>query len=399
MKDGMMNSNTLNQPPYDIDSWRKKFPLLQKVIHVANCSQSPQSEMTRQAAEDYLESWNQDGMDWDRWMEEVALAKAEFARLIGAEPSEIAVGTSVSQITSAVASSLSFRGNRNKVVLTDAEFPTVGHVWLAQQKYGANITFIPLKEEQIDPDDYDAYVDERTLITSICDVYYYNGFKQDLKKIIPKIHAQGSLVYVDAYQGLGTHPIDVKALNVDFLASGNLKYLLGIPGIAFLYVKQALVESLKPAFTGWFGQENPFAFDIHRLDFARDARRFDNGTPPIMAAYIARAGMKTINDVGVANIQAWTDRLSHHCIDGALRRGLDVASPRDIRMKGPNTAIRVPGDPHEVEAMLREKHVIASARTDAIRIAPHFFTRMEDIDDTLDCLSSILTANPSAAHG
>ncbi len=398
MKDGTMNSNTLNQPPYDIDAWRKKFPLLQKVIHVANCSQSPQSEMTRKAAEDYLESWNRDGMDWDRWMEEVALAKAGFARLIGADPSEIAVGTSVSQITSAVASSLSFRGDRNKVVLTDAEFPTVGHVWLAQQKYGADIAFIPLKEGRIDPDDYDTYVDERTLITSICDVYYYNGFKQDLKKIIPKIHTRGSLVYVDAYQGLGTHPIDVKALNVDFLASGNLKYLLGIPGIAFLYVKQELVESLQPAFTGWFGQENPFAFDVHRLDFARDARRFDNGTPPVMAAYIARAGMKTINDVCVENIQAWTDRLSRHCIDGALNRGLDVASPRDIGMKGPNTAIRVPGDSHDVEIMLRKKHVIASARADAIRIAPHFFTRLEDIDHTLDCLSGILTEKRNAKH-
>ena len=384
-----MNSRSNNIPPYDIDEWRKKFPLLRNHIHVANCSQSPQSDYTRQAAEAYLESWNRSGMDWERWMEEVALAKAEFAKIVNADVSEIAIGTSVSEITSVLASALSFRGTRKKVVVTEAEFPTVGHVWLAHQKYGAEIDFVPVRNGEIAVDEYDQYVDERTLIVSICDVYYYNGFKQNLKKIIPQIHEKGSLVYVDAYQGVGTHPIDVKALNVDFLASGNLKYLLGIPGIAFLYVKKELVGTFHPAFTGWFGQENPFAFDIHRLDYAADARRFDNGTPPVMAAYVARAGMRMINEVGVENIHAWTNQLSRYCIDGALQRGLEVASPMDVEKKSPVTAIRVPGDSHDIENALKKK-VIASARADVVRIAPHFFTRLEDIDYVLDCFVDIL---------
>lgn len=385
-----MSSKSTNIPPYDIDEWRKKFPLLKNCIHVANCSQSPQSDYTRQAAEAYLESWNRSGMDWERWMDEVALAKAEFAKIVNADVSEIAIGTSVSEITSVLASALSFQEKRKKVVVTEAEFPTVGHVWLAQQKYGAEIDFIPVRKGEIAADEYDQHVDELTLIASICDVYYYNGFKQKLREIIPRIHAKGSLVYVDAYQGVGTHPMDVKALNVDFLASGNLKYLLGIPGIAFLYVKKELVEILHPAFTGWFGQENPFAFDIHRLDYAADARRFDNGTPPVMAAYVARAGMRMVNEVGVENIHAWTDRLSQHCIDGALKRGLEVASPMDVESKSPVTAIRVPGDSHEVENALKKKNVIASARADVVRIAPHFFTRLEDIDYVLDCFVEIL---------
>jgi len=233
-------------------------------------------------------------------------------------------------------------------------------------------------------------VDENTLITSACDTYYYNGFRQDMKRIIPKIHEKGSLIYVDAYQGLGTHPLDVKELDIDFLATGNLKYLLGVPGVAFLYVKKELIEHLNPSFTGWFGQEKPFAFDIHHFVYAKDARRFDNGTPPVPTAYIARGGMKIINTVGVDNIHTWTTILSDHCIRGALERGLEVAGPTDLSTKSPNTAIRVPGDSHDFELALRKLNIVASARADVVRIAAHFFTTLEDIDYVLDCFVKTL---------
>ena len=377
-------------PPFDMEHWRAQFPLLKTHIHVANCSQAPQSTYTREAAMEYLDNWDRMGMDWDRWMEEVHHAKAEFGKIINADPSEIAIGTSVSELTSAVASSLPLNTSRKKIVVTDAEFPTVGLIWQAHQKYGLRVEFIPVKNGMIDPAEYDRYVDEETLITSACDTYYYNGFRQDLKRIIPKIHEKGSLIYVDAYQGLGTHPLDVKDLDVDFLASGNLKYLLGVPGIAFLYVKKELVEHLHPSFTGWFGQDKPFAFDIRNFVYAKDSRRFDSGTPPVPTAYIARGGMKIINTVGVDLIHAWTTALSEHCIRGALERGLDVVSPTDPSMKSPNTAIRVPGDSHDFELALRKENIVASARGDAVRIAAHFFTTLEDIDHVLDCFVKIL---------
>ena len=103
--------------------------------------------------------------------------------------------------------------------------------------------------------------------------------------------------YVDAYQTLGTCPVDVKALDVDFLSSGTLKYLMGTPGIAFLYVRQALIERLHPAMTGWFGRANPFAFQTKTLDWAPTASRFDTGTPPIISAYVSRAGLFVQNQL------------------------------------------------------------------------------------------------------
>ncbi|HET7839845.1 MAG TPA: aminotransferase class V-fold PLP-dependent enzyme [Rectinemataceae bacterium] len=378
-----------SRPSYDLEAWRKKFPILKKAVHVANCSQSPQSDQTRAAAMAYLDNWDGMGMDWGRWMEEIALAKAEFAKLINAKPSEIAIGTSVSELTSAVGSSLPLNTGRMKVVTTEAEFPTVGNIWNAFRKFDFQPEFLKVRNGTVDLSEYDRLLDERTLIASIFDVYYYNGFKQDLAAIIPKIHAVGALAYVDAYQGIGSHPIDVKALDIDILATGNLKYLCGIPGVAFMYVKEELVPHLEPAFTGWFGQKNPFAFKLD-LDFAMDARRFDNGTPPVLTAYIARAGMAIINEVGPAAIQAWTDVLSRRCIEGAQARGMDIASPLDIARKAPTTAIRVGPDSHHVELALREAGIIASARGDVIRIAPHFFTRLEDIDYVLDSLEKVL---------
>ena len=386
-------------PPFDMEYWRMQFPILERYIHVANCSQAPQSTFTRNAAVEYLDSWNEMGMDWERWMEEINHAKEEFATLINADLQEIAVGTSVSELTTAVASALPLNTNRKKVVVTDAEFPTVGFVWQAYQKYGYEVQFIPVKEGIIDINDYDRYVDEKTILTSACGVYYYNGFRQDLKKIIPKIHDKGSLAYIDAYQGIGTYPLDVKELDIDVLATGNLKYLLGVPGIAFLYVKKEIIEYLNPAFTGWFGQEDPFAFDIHNFQYAKDARRFDNGTPPVPTAYIARAGMKIINTVGVDNIFQWTNVLSDHCLRGAKERGLNIASPTDLSMKAPTTAIRVPGDSHEFELALRERCIIASARNDVVRIAPHFFITLEDIDCVLDCYAELLDKGIKLAGG
>jgi selenocysteine lyase/cysteine desulfurase len=155
-------------------------------------------------------------------------------------------------------------------------------------------------------------------------------------------------------------------------------------------VKKELVDYLSPSFTGWFGQETPFAFDIHNFVYAKGARRFDSGTPPIIPAYIARAGMKIISTVGVENIYQWTNVLSGHCIQGALARGLEVASPRDLSVKAPNTAIRVPGDSHEFELALRKENIIASARSDVVRIAAHFFTTLQDIDYVLDCFVKLL---------
>ena len=376
-------------PSYDIAAWRSRIPLLTSLIPMNNCSQAPQTDATRAAAERYLESWNQSGMDWDAWVEEVQLAKSEFARLINASADEIAVFSCVSEATSAVATAIDFSAERRKVIVTEVEFPTIGHVWLAQQRRGARVAWVPVRNGVVDINAYDAIIDGETAIVSACHGYFLNGSMQDIAGLAERVHASGAMLYVDAYQTLGTVPVDVRAMGADFLAAGNLKFLMGIAGIAFLYVRRELIERLHPLTTGWFGRANPFAFQVKQLDWSPSASRFDLGTPPVISAYVARAGMAIINEIGVDAIRRWVEVLGQRLIDGGRQRGFTLHGTDDMARKTATTAFVV-DDSHAVELTMRRRGIIPSARGPVIRLAPHFYNTIADVDTTLDVLTSVI---------
>jgi selenocysteine lyase/cysteine desulfurase len=376
------------RPGYDIEAWRRRIPLLASCIPMNNCSQAPQTDMTRAAAERYLDSWNTSGMDWDAWMAEVAAAKAEFAALIGATQADIAVFSSVSEATSAVASALDLSGKRKKLVVSEAEFPTVAHVWLAQERRGASVAWAALRDGTIDPAVYDTVIDDRTALVSSCHGYFMNGFVQDVARIASRARDAGARSFVDAYQTLGTMPVDVRALGVDFLAAGNLKFLMGIPGLAFLYVRPEIVSALVPTVTGWFGRTDPFAFNAKALDWSPTASRFDGGTPPLINAYVSRAGMAIINDVGPATIRSWLENLGRRLIDGGRARGLTLHGTDDMSRKTSTTAFVV-RDSHVVEKAMRARGVLPAARGSVIRLAPHFYNTIKDVDVALDLLAEV----------
>jgi selenocysteine lyase/cysteine desulfurase len=362
-----------------------------------HCSQAPQTRATREAALRYLDSWNERGMDWDGWLAEVEAARATFARLIGAEADEVAVFSSVSHATAAVASCLdrlAEQTGRRAVALTEAEFPTVAHVWKAHELRGTPLRWIPVDHEEgrVREDSLASALDDDVLLLSASHGYYQTGALLDLDQIVPAARDAGVITYVDAYQSLGTHPFDVKEKGVDMLASGNLKFLMGIPGIAFLYVRRELAAELEPAVTGWFGRADPFLFDPFRdrpLDWADGARRFDGGTPPVLPAYVARAGMELLLDVGLDAVGAWTRALAGRLIEGGRDRRLALMGPADPARRTPTVAFRV-DDAHAVEDAMRRRGVIASARGPAIRLAPHVHSSVEDVDRALDVLAEVL---------
>jgi selenocysteine lyase/cysteine desulfurase len=376
-------------PRYDLDAVRRQIPILGSRILMNGCSQAPQSDVTRAAAESYLESWRKDGMDWDRWMAEVEAARGEFAAFIGADPTDVAVATSVSQATASLATGLDYTGTRHRVLVSGMEFPTVSHVWLAQERFGAEVSWVPVEEGLIPPDRYEAAITNETLLVSATRAYYQNGAKQDVGVLAELAHDRGALLYVDAYQSLGTEPFDAPTCGADFVASGNLKYLMGIPGIAFLWVRPGLADRLRPALTGWFGRGDPFAFDARRLDWAPGARRLDTGTPPILEAYVARAGMAWLREIGLEGIHAWTSVLSDRLLEGAGARGLRLLDTVDPGAKTPSTAFACEHS-HGVEEALLKRGIVASARGPAIRLAPHFFNSLEDVDQALDGLAAVL---------
>jgi len=381
------------EPGFDLDRWRADIPLLESFVPLNACSHSPQTRQTRAAADAYLDSWNREGMDWMGWMKQVEEARAAFAALINASPDEVAVTTSVSAATASVASALDFSGERNQIVISEAEFPSVSHVWHAQEKNGAHVEWARLDGDIIGLDAYTRVISDRTAIVSACHSWYQNGYKQDIGRITKHAHENGALVYVDAYQSLGTCPVDVHELGVDFLSGGSLKYLMGVPGIAFLYIRKNLIARLHPGVTGWFGRKNPFTFDLENLDWADTARRFDTGTPPIPSAAISCAGMKILADVGLPTIGAWTTQLSTRLVDRANEAGMIIHGSTDPSLKTPATAIVTPAPSHEIEHALREEGILASGRGPVIRLAPHFYNTLGEMDHAIEVLQRVFESS------
>ncbi len=364
---------------HPFSSYRKLFPILDNAIQLSSCSQSALSLPVKRAIDDYLDIWVRRGADWGYWMEQVALARAEFARMIHADVDDIAVLGSVSDAASSIASSLRFDGDRRDIVTTSLDFPSICHVWLAQQSRGAQVHFVQARAGQTDTTSrITARIGTQTALVSVSQACFYDGQIVDIAVTGREAHKQGAIQFVDAYQSAGSIAIDVRAQDVDILAAGAQKYLLGIPGIAFLYVRPGLARHLTPTVTGWFGRVNPFEFDPAKLDFAAGAQRFNTGTPPMMCASVARAGIGLLNEIGVPAIEAYLSQLSEVALEEAARLGLAVASPGVPSAKGANTAIRIP-NAARVEAQMLQAGYVVSARNDVIRIAPHFYNSADDV--------------------
>lgn len=369
---------------------RALFPILQHKVQLSSCSQSALSLPVAQALQAYQQGWLEKGMDWEGWMGGVAQAKAEFARLVGAGATDITAMASVSDIASSVASALDFPAQRPRIVASALDFPSTGHVWLAQQKRGAQVHFVaPGPDGASDLDGLLAAIDERTRLVAVSQVTYYAGHLLDVARLARRAREVGAVLFVDAYQSAGTLPIDVQRDGIDILASGAQKYLLGCPGIAFAYVHPGLAATLEPANTGWFGRVNPFAFDIQGLDWAQGASRIDTGTPAMVNACVAAAGMGLLNTLDMGAVRDHLRELSRVALETVQELGLQTASPLDPQRKGSNTAIRVP-DAATLERRMAEAGYIVSARGDVVRIAPHFYNTVDDVRGALQTLAGLI---------
>ena len=378
------------QAPLDPRPFRKQIPLLKRTIPLNNCSQAPQSERTRRGADRYLDIWAETGMDWDAWIGEVEACRAEFAALVGGRPEEVAVGSSVSQLVSSLAGGLDFEAPRNRVLICDGEFPTVQHVWRAQVRRGAVVEALPAKDGRISPSEYVAALDERTAVVSVSHGLYGSGSVVEPAAIAAAARAVGAVTVLDAYQTMGTRPVTAEGTGVDAITSGCLKYLMGIPGLAFMWIRPELAQRLAPLATGWFGRREPFAFD-GRLDWADGARRLDMGTPPIFEAYVVREGLAWIREVGPGRIQSWTETLSARVIERAEAGGILVHGPREPCGRTPSTALLLE-DAAGLEAALRRRGFLVSARGPVLRLAPHFYSTEEDVDRAMDALQDAIAA-------
>jgi selenocysteine lyase/cysteine desulfurase len=365
---------------------RERFPVFRNKIYLNSCSQGALSGRVEAGLLEYLRTWHEEGSPWDLWIEHYEAARAVFADFIGAEPDEVALVASASAGISSLASALSFRARR-KVVLGEFEFPTMGHIWLAQRLRGAEIVFVKARGDRLAAADYDALVDRKTLIVPLTHVCFMNGFRMPTKEIIGLAHDRGALVLLDDYQDSGSRPVDVKAMDLDFYVSGTLKYLLGPPGLAFMYVRKPVIESLVPTATGWFGQANPFTFDVKRLEPSPSARRFQAGTPPIPIIYGAREGVSLLREIGLREVAGQVKMLTVSLLTGARDLGIQTKTPSDS--VGPLVVLRA-RDADALVKKLAGNDIVVSSRHDGLRISFHVYNTLEDVQSVLQLLEQDL---------
>jgi selenocysteine lyase/cysteine desulfurase len=382
-----------------LEAFRGQFPILARRIYVNSCSQGALSAPVEAALAAFVESWHAGGSPWDDWVAQVERLRARAAAAIGADPDEIAIVPNASVAISAVATALSFDGERRKVVLGEFEFPTMGHVWLAQQPRGAEIAWARADGETLPVAAYAAVVDRRTRVVPVTHVCFRNGYRTDVPHLVALCRERGALVLLDDYQRTGTAPLDVHALGVDFLVTGALKYLLGPSGIAFLYVRRDLVEQLTPLVTGWFGRANPFAFAPDLLDWSPTARRFETGTPPVPLAYAATAGLDLLQAVGFDVVASQVERLMNRFVSGARERGFELLTPADPARRGPLAVIRAV-DAAQLVRRLAARGIIASARGTGVRVSFHAYNTDEEVDAVLRALEieAVLIVRAHALH-
>ena len=365
-----------------MESARAHFPIFKKKIYLNSCSQGALSDEVEASMQEHIRSWHEHGSPWDRWVEEYEAARTAFAHFIGAAPEEVAVVTSASAGINSIASALQF-GKRRKVVMGEFEFPTMGQIWLAQKRRGAEVEFLAAQNGKICPDCYSRAIDDQTLIVPLTHVCFMNGFRSEIVPIVKQAHERGALVMLDDYQDCGTRPIDVKALDVDFYVSGALKYLLCPSGIAFLYVRPELISSLTPTITGWFAQQNPFAFDVKHFDPATTARRFETGSPPLPHAYTATTALKLLDDFGREKTAQHIKVLTRALIDGARALKIKVKTPVDS--VGPLVVLQMKDSDAMVKKMAAE-NIVVSNRMDGLRVSFHLYNTLDDVRAVLDRL-------------
>jgi len=364
---------------------RERFPIFERLVYLNSCSQGALSDSVRAAYEAYLTDWYDKGAPWEYWIERAETARSTFARLVGGEPDEVAVTTSLSAGVSALASTFDWN-ERPRVVISDFEFPTVGQIWHAQELRGAEVVHVPQSDGVIPVERFDELIDERTALVSLTAVCYRNGARLPVEEVVELAHSRGALVLLDAYQAIGTYPIDVQVLGIDFLGAGVLKYLLASAGLGFLWCRGGLSEQLLPTQTGWFADRNIFEMDIHDYSPSPTARRFESGTPPIPAIYAGIAGIKLISEIGIAATREHVTGLNERLIAGVDELGGSVATPRESEQRGALVCIRSTDAPALVRALAADG-IVTSDRDGNLRISAHAYNVESDIDAVLAALA------------
>ncbi|HEX5473379.1 MAG TPA: aminotransferase class V-fold PLP-dependent enzyme [Vicinamibacterales bacterium] len=348
----------------------------------------------------YAEAWATRGVQaWHEGWWEIGRETGDLlAPILGVRTGTISMHQNVTVAQGIVASCHRFDGRRNRIVMTDLEFPSNHYLYEGFRRYGADIVYVPSADRiRIDLDRLLEAIDERTVLVPLSLVLFRSAFVTDARAVIEKAHRVGARVVLDVYQAAGTLPMDLDAWEADFAVGGSVKWLCGGPGAGYLYVRPDLAPELQPALAGWAAHATPFAFEPGPMTYAGTPARFQSGTPNVPALYAVRAGYEIVAEVGVNRIRERSLQLTRRLMDAALTAGYVVNTPRDDRERGGTVTIDVPNGAQVADELIRRGIVVDHRPGAGIRMAPHFYNTEQEVDAAIDTLKAIVgvgTGNP-----
>jgi kynureninase len=381
-------------------TWRKEFPILDNTVYLISHSLGAMPKRTRDRLQEYADMWATRGIrSWEEgwWMMPTTVGDL-VGKLIGAGEGEVVMHPNVSICQSVITSCLDFSGKRNKIVSESLNFPSNLYIYGAMNN-GARLTTVPSEDGITVPlERLLEAIDEETMLVSVSHVIYRSSFIQDIKAIAERAHEVGALVVADIYQSAGTVPVNVRELGLDFATGGSVKWVCGGPGAGYLYVRRELWNQLKPRLTGWLAHENPFAFDPEPIEYSDSIYRFLNGTPAIPAIYAAMSGYEIVNEIGVERIREKSIRQTTRLIEIAEDQGFKVNCPRHADVRGGTVVIEVPHG-HQVTTELLRRDFLVDYRPGAgIRVAPHFYSKDEELELIVREIKTILETKAYEQH-
>lgn len=382
--------------------FRSRFPIVSETTYLISNSLGAMPAEAEADLLAYARTWRQRGVR--AWAETWWDLAREVGDLVGslfhAPPDTVSMHQNVTIAEAVVVSAFDFAGPRNKVVYSSMNFPSVRYLYteLAAAK-GARVVEVPSPDGVTVPTEAMlAAIDETTLLVPISHVLFQSSYVQDAEAICAKAASVGAHVVLDAFQSVGTVPVDVTRLGCAFLVGGTLKWLCGGPGGGFLYVRPDLIDRLEPRLTGWMAHPAPFAFEPPPLRRTTGAYRWMNGTPAVASLYACRAGPRIVAEAGVEAIRQKSRRQTRRLVEGALARGWTVRAPMDPDRRGGTVAVDVPHAAH-VKHELLARDVIVDYRPGAgIRVSPHFYTADEECDRALEEIADILATGAWRRH-
>lgn len=370
---------------------REQFPTLDDATYLVSHSMGAPPIGAREALAQYWEEWMHSGPEaWESWLPRIEEIADGIGAIVGAPAGTVFLGPNVATFMAALATALDFTGERNEVVYESLQFPSVTYVWREWERYGAKTCVVPSDDGMtIDTQRIIDAITERTAIAVLSHAYYQSGAICDVRAIQAHCRRVGALLCVDAYQTTGVYPYDVLEWDLDIVTGGSHKWLLGGPGCGWMYVREGLRESLRPAVTGWMAHARPFKFEAAPIDYASSMYRFATGTPTIPGYVVARAGHDLIREIGVARIREHNVRLTNKIAEMAIERGIRVNTPLEPHRRTGWIGVDVENAERLCAQLIEERIFLDYRPGCGLRVSAHFYTSDDEIDrfyTTLDRL-------------